>query len=34
LPVTLFVMAYSFLFSLVINDAIKFALIKEAGIVW
>lgn len=34
LPVTLFVMAYSFLFSLVINDAIKFALIKETGIVW
>jgi len=34
LPMTLSVVAYSFLFSLIINDLIKFGLVKKTGIAW
>jgi len=34
LAVTLSVIAYSFIFSLIVNDAIKFILVKKAGIGW
>ena len=34
LPVTLFVIAYSFLFSLIVNDLIKFDLVQKTGITW
>lgn len=34
LPITLFVIAYSFLFSLILNDLIKFNLVQKTGITW